>query len=200
LRLAREVRPRRMLLLVDVSGSMKAQSEATLRFAQALTRARRGVETFTFGTRLTRVTAALRQRDRDAGLARLAAAVGDFDGGTRIGEALGQFLAATPHAALARGAVVLVFSDGLERGDPAAMVAAVGRLARLAHRLIWVSPLAADPRYRPVTRAMAGILPALDALVDGSGLAALARLPEWIEAAERASRGAARHAFREETA
>ena len=167
LRQARQVRPRRMLLLVDVSGSMKAQSETVLRFAQALTRARSRVETFTFGTRLTRVTAALGRRDGEAALARLAAEVSDFDGGTRIGEALETFLGTLTNAGLARGAVVLVVSDGLERGDPGAMVAAVRRLARLAHRLVWVSPLAADPRYRPVTRAMAGVLPELDALVDG---------------------------------
>jgi uncharacterized protein with von Willebrand factor type A (vWA) domain len=197
LRQAREVRPRRTLLLVDVSGSMQAQSEPTLRFAQALTRARARVETFTFGTRLTRVTAALRRRDGDAALARLAAEVGDFDGGTRIGEALEAFLARPTNAALARGAVVLVVSDGLERGDPAAMVAAVRRLARLAHRLVWASPLAADPRYRPATRGMAGVLPDLDALVDGGGPAALARLPDRIAATLRQPRGEARRAFRE---
>ena len=116
LRQARQVRPRRMLLLVDVSGSMKAQSETVLRFAQALTRARSRVETFTFGTRLTRVTAALGRRDGEAALARLAAEVGDFDGGTRIGESLETFLGTLTNAGLARGAVVLVVSDGLERG------------------------------------------------------------------------------------
>jgi uncharacterized protein with von Willebrand factor type A (vWA) domain len=197
LRQAREVRPRRMLLLVDVSGSMKAQSETTLRFAQALTRARGQVETFTFGTRLTRVTAALRRRDGEAALARLAEVVNDFDGGTRIGEALEAFLGSRTAAALARGAVAVVFSDGLERGDPAPMIAAVHRLARLAHRLVWVSPLAADPRYRPVTRAMAGILPDLDILADGGSLASLARLPGWIAKVERRPRGQAWRAFRE---
>jgi uncharacterized protein with von Willebrand factor type A (vWA) domain len=176
---------------------MKAQSETTLRFAQALTRARGQVETFTFGTRLTRVTAALRRRDGETALARLAAEVGDFDGGTRIGESLETVLATLTTAGLARGAVVLVFSDGLERGDPAPMAAAVHRLARLAHRLVWVSPLAADPRYRPVTRAMAAVLPDLDALVDGGSLAALARLPARIAKVERRPRGEARRAFRE---
>jgi uncharacterized protein len=196
MRLAREVRPRPMLLLVDVSGSMKAQSEVTLRFARVLARARPRVETFTFGTRLTRVTAALTRRDGRAALAQLAAEVSDFDGGTRIGAALERFLAGSTNTSLARGAVIAVFSDGLERGDPAAMIAAVRRLARLGHRLVWVSPLAADPRYRPVTRAMAGVLPALDALCDGGNLAALARLPARIAAAERASRGEAWRAFR----
>lgn len=200
LRQRREVRPRRMLLLVDVSGSMKAQSETTLRFAQALTRSRGQVETFTFGTRLTRVTPALRRRDGEAALARLAVAVSDFDGGTRIGEALETFLATLTHGGLARGALILVFSDGLERGDPAPMIAAVHRLARLGHRLVWVSPLAADPRYRPATRAMAGILPDLDALLPGDSLASLARLPARIAAIERQPRGEAWRAFREEAA
>ncbi len=200
LRQAREVRPRRLLLLVDVSGSMQAQSEPTLRFAQALTRARGRVETFTFGTRLTRVTAPLRHRVGEAALARLAAAVTDFDGGTRIGEALETFLDRPTNAALARGAVIVVFSDGLERGDPTPMIAAVHRLARLSHRLVWASPLAADPRYRPVTRAMAGILPDLDALVDGNSLAALARLPDLVAAIERRPRGEAGRAFREGSA
>jgi uncharacterized protein with von Willebrand factor type A (vWA) domain len=192
MRRTREVRPRRLLLMVDVSGSMKAQSEATLRFAQLLTRARPRVETFTFGTRLTRVSKLLARRDGEAALASLAELVFDFDGGTRIGTALEAFLAARTNAALARGAVIVVFSDGLERGDPAAMIAAVGRLARLGHRLVWVTPLAADPAYRPVTRGMAGILPALDALCDGSGPAALERLPGRIAAAVRGPRGAAR--------
>jgi uncharacterized protein with von Willebrand factor type A (vWA) domain len=200
IRQAREVRPRKLLLLVDVSGSMQAQSETTLRFAQALTRAREGVETFTFGTRLTRVTVSLRRRDGEAALARLAAEVRDFDGGTRIGESLAAFLDARTNAALARGAVILVFSDGLERGDPGPMFAAVHRLARLAHRLVWASPLAADPRYRPVTRAMAGILPDLDALVDGASLAALTRLPDLVAALERRPRGEAGRAFREKPA
>ena len=188
LRKARPDRPRRMLLLVDVSGSMKAQSEATLRFAQLLTRARPKVETFCFGTRLSRVTsdaeapAAATRRWR-----RLADLVFDFDGGTRIGASLETFLSVSRYAALVRGAVTLVFSDGLERGDPDAMIHAVTALARLSHRLVWVSPLAADPRYRPLTRAMAGILPVLDALADGSDLPALERLLRRLPAVENAA-------------
>jgi uncharacterized protein with von Willebrand factor type A (vWA) domain len=194
-RRTRPGKPRRLLLLVDVSGSMKAHSEATLRFAHLLTRTGRKVETFVFGTRLSRVTRTLRHRLPDEALARLANLVFDFDGGTRIGTSLEEFLSASRHAALVRGAVTLVFSDGLERGDPDAMVRAVGRLARLSHRLIWVTPLAADPRYRPQTRAMAAILPNLDALADGSDLAALERLLGALPAIGSGPRGEARRRF-----
>lgn len=198
LRLFRKMRPnkpRRLLLLIDVSGSMKAHSEATLRFAHLLTRARPKVESFCFGTRLSRVTATLKHRLPDQALARLSGLVFDFDGGTRIGASLEEFLAVSRHAALVRGAVTLVFSDGLERGDPAQMIHAVTRLARLSHRLVWVSPLAADPRYRPLTRAMGDILPALDAIKDGSSLQALERLLKSLPAIENAPRGEAGRRF-----
>jgi uncharacterized protein with von Willebrand factor type A (vWA) domain len=174
---------------------MKAHSEATLRFAQLLSRARPKVETFCFGTRLSRVTRTLKHRLPDEALARLSDLVFDFDGGTRIGASLEAFLSVSRYAALVRGAVTLVFSDGLERGEPDAMVHAVTRLARLSHRLVWVSPLAADPRYRPLTRAMAGILPALDALADGGDLQALDRLLHALPAIENGERGQARRRF-----
>jgi uncharacterized protein with von Willebrand factor type A (vWA) domain len=190
-------RPRRLLFLVDVSGSMKAQSEATLRFAQLITARRRKVETFCFGTRLTRVTATLRRKDADEALDRLAGLVFDFDGGTMIGPSLAGFLSVSRHAALVRGAVTVVFSDGLERGDPAIMVGVVERLARLSHRLVWATPLAADPRYRPATRAMAGILPSLDAVVDSSDYDALENLLARLDAIERAPRREARRQFAE---
>jgi uncharacterized protein len=190
-------RPRRMLLLVDVSGSMKAHSEATLRFAHLLAHAGPKVETFCFGTRLSRVTTTLRHRLADEALARLSHLVFDFDGGTRIGASLEEFLSVSRHAALVRGAVTLVFSDGLERGDPARMIHAVGRLARLSHRLIWATPLAADPHYRPLTRAMAGILPVLDGVVDGSNLFALERLLKALPGIENAPRGEAWRRFTE---
>jgi uncharacterized protein with von Willebrand factor type A (vWA) domain len=194
-RKARPDRPRRLLLLVDVSGSMKAHSEATLRFAQLLSRARPKVETFCFGTRLSRVTRTLKHRLPDEALARLSDLVFDFDGGTRIGASLDAFLSVSRYAALVRGAVTLVFSDGLERGEPDAMIHAVTRLSRLSHRLIWVSPLAADPRYRPLTRAMAGILPVLDGLADGGDLPAFERLLRTLPAIENAERGQARRRF-----
>ncbi len=191
LRQARPDRPRKLLLLIDVSGSMKAQSETYLRFAQLVTRSRPRVETFVFGTSLTRVTQTLKHRDADEALARLSSLVFDFDGGTRIGASLEEFLSVSRHAALVRGAVTMILSDGLERGDPAAMVHAVARMARLSHRLAWGTPLAADPRYRPLTRAMAGCLPHLDGLFDASGLQALEAMLRRLETMERAPRGQA---------
>lgn len=194
LRLMREDRPatpRRLLLLIDVSGSMKAHSELYLRFAHLATRRLPKVETFCFGTRLSRVTKALRHRNSEAALARLSQSVFDFDGGTLIGASLEEFLSVSRHTALVRGAVTIVFSDGLERGDPAPMIHAVGRLARLSHRLVWATPLAGDPRYRPATRGMAGVLPCLDALCDAGSLLALERLLAGLDAVERMPRGQA---------
>lgn len=198
LRRSRPVRPRKLLLLIDVSGSMKAQSEAYLRFAHLATRRSRRVETFCFGTGLSRVSATLRHRDGEQALARLADIVFDFDGGTLIGRSLEDFLSVSRYTALVRGAVTIVFSDGLERGDPAAMIRAVERLARLSHRLVWATPLAGDPRYRPATRGMAAILPMLDGLFDGSGLPALDRMLKALDAVERMPRGHAGKAFAED--
>lgn len=198
LRLMREARPekpRRLLFLIDVSGSMKAQSELTLRFAQLATRHLPKVETCCFGTTLSRVTSILKHRNADVALERLSDIVSDFDGGTLIGTSLDEFLSVSRHTALVRGAVTVIFSDGLERGDPALMIHSVGRLARLSHRLIWVTPLAADPRYRPATRGMAGVLPLLDALCDGSSLAALDRMIVGLDTTERMGRGQAGHRF-----
>ncbi len=175
-------RQRRVLLLVDVSGSLKAASPGFLRFAHALVRGAERAEVFTFGTRLTRITPELRTPDVDEAMAALAPAIRDFDGGTRIGEALERLLATGRYLPFTRGALVIVLSDGLERGDPAAMKRATDRLARLGHRLVWLSPLVGDPSYRPVTRGMQAILPTLDRLGDASTpdalLAEVERLPD----------------------
>lgn len=160
--LARRDRPHRtrpLLVLIDVSGSLKPQVPDYLRFAWAAQ-----AETFTFGTRLTRITRQLRTRDVDQALANISDAVLDADGGTRIGPALQEFLDTPRYADRARGALVIVLSDGLERGDPALMAHAVRRLARISHRLLWWSPLALDPTYRPITRGMAAIVDDLDEL------------------------------------
>jgi uncharacterized protein with von Willebrand factor type A (vWA) domain len=163
-KLTRRQRRRNILLLVDVSGSMKTRTEAHLRFAHALVRAADRVEVFTIGTRLTRVTNALRLKNREQALAAASSVVSDWDGGTRIGDALQAFLAVPRFAGYSRGAVVLILSDGLERGDPKAMTDAVKRLAARAWHLSWLSPLAAEPGYRPETAALKSILPHLDAL------------------------------------
>lgn len=167
-RLRRKPRPRPVLLMIDVSGSMKERSDANLAFAHAVLRAAPRAEVFTFGTRLTRLTKALRRRNRDQALAEAAATVADWDGGTRIGDALQAFLAVPRFATYARGAAVVVVSDGLERGDPAAMISAVSRLAARAWRIDWLTPLAADPGYRPETEALAAIRPLLGALANGA--------------------------------
>ena len=165
-RLQRRLRRRPLLLLIDVSGSMKARTGAHLRFAHALVRAADRIEVFTIGTRLTRVTRALQVRNQEQALAAASGLVSDWDGGTRIGDALQAFLAYPRFAGSARGAVVLILSDGLERGDAKAMTDAVKRLAARAWHLCWMTPLAADPAYRPETAALKSILPHLDTLAD----------------------------------
>jgi uncharacterized protein with von Willebrand factor type A (vWA) domain len=172
-RLSRRPRQRRIVLLIDVSGSMKEGTDAHLRFAHALARAGSRVEIFTLGTRLTRVSRALKVRNREQALAMASTIVADWDGGTRLGDALEAFLSVPRFAGFARGAVVLVLSDGLERGDHAAMTRAVEHLSRLAWRLVWLTPLGGAPGFRPETAAMQSVLPYLDALKDASSLAAL---------------------------
>jgi uncharacterized protein with von Willebrand factor type A (vWA) domain len=157
-------RQRPVLVLIDVSGSMKQHSRDHLRFAHAVVGSCDRAEVFTFGTRLTRATEALRERDVDAALSRLADVVLDVDGGTRIGPSLLDFLGTARHLRAARGALVLVLSDGLERGDCVPLTKAVRRLSLLAHRLVWWSPLACDPAYRPVTRGMAAVIGDVDTL------------------------------------
>jgi len=172
-RLNRRRRRRPILLVIDVSGSMKARTEAHLRFAHTLVRVADRIEVFTIGTRLTRVTRALQLRQQEQALAAASGLVSDWDGGTRIGDALQAFLAVPRFAGSARGAVVLILSDGLERGDAKAMTDAVKRLAARAWHLSWLTPLATDPGYRPETAALKSILPHLDALADAGSTARL---------------------------
>jgi uncharacterized protein with von Willebrand factor type A (vWA) domain len=187
--LRRPPRPRRVLLLIDVSGSQRQYSPDLLRFAHEVIRVAGRAEAFSFGTRLTRITTALDTPDVDRALEALSARVLDADGGTRIGAALEQLLANGRFLALSRGALIIVLSDGLERGEPAAMAAATRRLARLGHRLLWWSPLACDPAYRPVTSGMRAILGDLDDLAGArdleSLLAQVRRLPETTARARR---------------
>ena len=167
-------RQRRVLMLIDVSGSMKEGTPGVLRLAHALMQGGERVECFTIGTRLTRVTRALRHRSRDVALARASGLVADWDGGTRLGDALSVFLSVPRFAAHARGSLSIVVSDGLERGGPEALTDAMTRLKALSWSILWLSPLAADPAYRPETGAMRAILPLLDRLGDGSAPPALA--------------------------
>ncbi|MGU9979122.1 vWA domain-containing protein [Phreatobacter sp. HK31-P] len=171
----RSTRVRPILLLIDVSGSMKQRTDANLALAHTIVQSAPRVEVFTFGTRLTRLTSALRWRNRDRALAVAAGLVADWDGGTRIGDALQAFLAVPRFAGYARGAVVLVVSDGLERGDPGAMIHAIQRLAARAHRVDWLSPLAAEHGYRPETEGLVAIRPLITSLVNGGTTAAICR-------------------------
>jgi uncharacterized protein len=171
--LKRRQRPRRILLLIDVSGSMKQRTEDNMKLAHALVQAVRNVEVFTFGTRLTRVTKALRLKRREQALNAAALLVSDWDGGTRIGDALQAFLAVPRFGAYARGASVVVISDGLERGEPSALRDAVARLSRRAWRLSWLTPLATGPGFRPQTEALVVIERFVDDLVDGGSSASI---------------------------
>lgn len=168
-------RQRRVLMLIDVSGSMKSGTVDTLALSHALAHAANRAEVFTLGTRLTRVTRTLRHRSREQALALTSGLVVDWDGGTRLGEALTVFLSVPRFASFARGALVIIVSDGLERGGPEALTAAMTKLRGLAWRILWLSPLVADPAYRPETGAMRAILPMIDHIGDGSTPAAIAR-------------------------
>jgi uncharacterized protein with von Willebrand factor type A (vWA) domain len=173
----RQAVPRKLLLLIDVSGSMKLYTADYLKLAHAAVQGADSAEVFTFGTRLTRVTSALRVRDRERALARAAALVDDWDGGTRMGPTLLAFLSVPRFSAFARGACVVILSDGLERGSHAELEIAMRRFGARAFRLSLATPLAGDPRFRPETAALGTILPVLDDLVDGSSVG---RLTDFI--------------------
>lgn len=169
----RQTVPRKLLILIDVSGSMKLHTSDYLKLAHAAVQGADRAEIFTFGTRLTRITSALRIRDRDQALARVAAQVDDWDGGTRMGPTLLAFLSVPRFSAFARGAAVVILSDALERGDHAELEMAMRRLSARAFRLSLATPLAGDPRFQPATAALRAILPVLDDLVDGSSISGL---------------------------
>ena len=170
------VRPRRLVLLVDVSGSMERYARALLRLAQAAVAGRSRVEAFTLGTRLTRLTRELSSRDPDRALRRAAEAVLDWSGGTRLGDGLRAFNDEWGCRGMARGASVVIMSDGWDRGDPEQMSEQMQRLARVAHRVVWVNPLKASPGYAPLARGMAAALPWVDDFVEGHNLESLERL------------------------
>jgi len=171
-RLRRRTRPRKILLLIDVSGSMKARTEENMKLAHALSQAAGNVEIFTFGTRLTRVTRALVGPDPRAALERAADEVLDWDGGTRIGDSLKALL--DGHGHVVRGAVVVLCSDGLEVGDPELLAAQMERLGLLAHRVVWLNPLKESPAYEPLARGMRAALPHVDRFESGHDLESVA--------------------------
>ena len=177
---SRRSRARPLVLILDVSGSMAPYARALLQFAFAAMAAGRRVEVFCFGTRLTRVTRALRTKDPDRAFADLSRAVADWEGGTRIGESLKVLLDGWSQRAALRGAVVVFCSDGLERGDPDMLRIQMARLRRLAFRVIWANPLKGSPRYEPLARGMAAALPSVDVFLSGHNLESLERLVDAV--------------------
>jgi uncharacterized protein with von Willebrand factor type A (vWA) domain len=178
----RRTRSRPLVLILDVSGSMAPYARALLQFAFAGIAAGRRVEVFCFGTRLTRVTRLLRTKDPDRAFHEIGRAVADWEGGTRIGESLKSLLDAWSQRAALRGAVVVLCSDGLERGDPEVLRAQMARLRRLAHRVVWANPLKGSPRYEPLARGMAAALPSVDVFLSGHNLESLERLADAVGA------------------
>lgn len=173
-------RLRRLVVLLDISGSMEPYARALLRFMHAAVVGRQRVEAFAFGTRLTRVTKELANRDPDKALARASAQVPDWSGGTRLGESLRRFNDTWGVRGMARGAIVVVLSDGWDRGDPEVLAEQMQRLKRIAYRVVWVNPLKVTPGYAPLARGMAAALPYVDSFVEGHSLGALEHLTDVI--------------------
>ena len=174
-------RPRQVVLVCDVSGSMAPYARMLLQYMHACVTARRRVEAFAFGTRLTRITQELAGRDHDRALDRAAAVVTDFSGGTRIGAAIAE-LNRSHGRRMGRGSVVVILSDGWDRGEPEQLEAEMARLRRAAYRLVWLNPLAAHPDYQPLARGMQAAVPHTDRLLAGNSLASLEQLATILEA------------------
>jgi uncharacterized protein with von Willebrand factor type A (vWA) domain len=180
----RGTRPRRVVLLLDVSGSMSSSADALLRLAHRFVVASPGdVEVFTVGTRITHVTRAMRQRDPDRAIVAAGQTVPDWSGGTRLGETLRFFLDRWGQRGMARGAVVVIFSDGWERGAPELLAAQMARLHRIAHRVVWVNPHRGKAVYEPVQQGVLAALPHVDDFVAGHSLATFADLTELVSRA-----------------
>lgn len=174
-------RRRPLVMVLDVSGSMAAYSRALAQFGYAAILAGGRTEVFSFGTELTRITHLLHHRDVDIALRRLSADVRDWDGGTKIGVSLGQLVSRFSQSATLRGSVVIICSDGLDRGNPELLEREMARLRRLAHRIIWVNPLKGDPRYAPLARGMTAALPYVDDFVPGHNATSLFELAAVLE-------------------
>ena len=176
----RGTRPRRIVLLIDVSGSMSPYADSLLRLAHVFVRTVPHVEVFTMGTRLTHVTRALTERDPDRALAAAGRVVPDWSGGTRLGEAIGAFLDRWGRRGMARGSVVVVFSDGWEREGPEMLGEQMRRLAALSHRVVWANPHRGKAGYEPVQQGIVAALPHIDDFVAGHSLAAFEELIEVV--------------------
>jgi uncharacterized protein with von Willebrand factor type A (vWA) domain len=168
------------VLLLDVSGSMEPYARALIRFVHAAVAGRQKVEAFAMGTRLTRLTRELSTRDPDEALQRAATRVADYGGGTRLGDGLKVFNDEWGQRGMARGAIVVVLSDGWDRGDPAVLGEQMQRLQRAAHKVVWVNPLKVTPGYAPLARGMAAALPHIDAFVEGHSIEAIEELARVV--------------------
>jgi len=173
-------RLRRLVLLLDVSGSMEPYARALLRFVHAAVAGRQKVEAFALGTRLTRLTRELTTRDPDVALQAAGRRVADWSGGTRLGAGLRTFNDEWGVRGMARNSIVVVLSDGWDRGDPDELGEQMQRLHRVTHKLIWVNPLKVTPGYAPLARGMAAALPHVDHFVEGHSIAAMEELTRVI--------------------
>jgi uncharacterized protein len=179
----RKVRLRPLILILDISGSMADYSRNLLQFAYSAKRAAARVEVFCFGTRLTRLTKALDHRRPDAALDLAARTAFDWEGGTRIGASLDTFVRDFGRRGVCRGGIVVICSDGLDRGDPAVLAAAMERLSRLCYRVVWMNPHKGnDPGFRPSTLGMMVAAPHVDLLLSGHDLASLEELAALLPA------------------
>jgi uncharacterized protein with von Willebrand factor type A (vWA) domain len=185
---------RRLVVLLDISGSMEPYARALLRFMHAAVVGRQRVEAFTFGTRLTRITKELTSRDPDKALAQTSAQVSDWSGGTRLGECLQSFNDNWGVGGMARGSIFVILSDGWDRGDPKVLADQMSRLSRVAYRVIWVNPLKVSPGYAPLARGMAAAMPYIDEFVEGHSLEALRELTEVISKDSNERRKTVTHA------
>ena len=177
----RKTRLRPLILILDISGSMADYSRHLLQFAYSARRAAARVEVFCFGTRLTRITSELETRQPDPALEQAARAVVDWDGGTRIGQSLDTFVRRWGRNGLCRGGVVIICSDGLDRGDPELLAAAMERLSRLCYRIVWLNPHRGDNvHFRPSTLGMMVAAPHIDLLLSGHDLASLEQLADML--------------------
>ena len=182
-------RNRRLVLLLDVSGSMEPYARALIRFVHAAVAGRQKVEAFALGTRLTRLTRELSSRDPDEALRRAATRVSDYGGGTRLGDGLKVFNDDWGQRGMARGAIVVVLSDGWDRGDPEVLAEQMQRLQRAAHKVVWVNPLKVTPGYAPLARGMAAALPFVDAFVEGHSIDAIEELARVVSDTTRGGSG-----------
>jgi len=182
-------RNRRLVLLLDVSGSMEPYARALIRFVHAAVAGRQKVEAFALGTRLTRLTRELSSRDPDEALSRAAKRVSDYGGGTRLGDGLKVFNDEWGQRGMARGAIVVVLSDGWDRGDPEVLGEQMQRLQRAAHKVVWVNPLKVTPGYAPLARGMAAALPFVDAFVEGHSIDAIEELSRVVSDTSRDGSG-----------